>query len=152
MVMPNHLLEREDVIVIVDEAQQSYADYSFWISCIKHQATTKTGARFALFSSYGSATNTALSIPGSAPVTLEHTQRVSLTVQPQHEHAISLCFSPEEVIEICDRLTCDLAGNSTFSISREVIEHIYLLANGHPGLTDGILRSVVDLEVNISLL
>jgi len=145
---PQNFMARSDVIVIIDEAQLSYAsnDQGIWIECIKNQSQTTVGPYFALFSSFGSASSTTLEIVGSAPVTLEKRQRVSLIPQPNWPHDISLCFTPEEVQDLCERLI----GNRNFTVEPDALEHLFVQTNGHPGLTDALLRSLFDRRVSTS--
>lgn len=47
---------RENVLLIIDEAQGSYNDKEFWAFLVKPVADTRTGPMIALFGSYGSPT------------------------------------------------------------------------------------------------
>ena len=149
VVSPVDFMARSDVIVIIDEAQSSYSNTQFWLECIKNQATVNTaGPRFAMFASYGSATTHALTLLTSSPITLEPQQRVSLTIQPQSGHDIALCFSIDEVKDVCHRFSSDSAGVPRFQFHPDVVEHLYILTNGHPGLVTGLLWTIVELEVS----
>ena len=141
-------LDRSDVIVIIDEAQLSYSNIPFWIECIKRQASNTVGPHFAMFSSYGSASTTAVIVPGSSPITLEPLQKVSLTIQPRSGHDIALCFSIDEVKDVCRRFSSDSAGVPRFQFHPDVVEHLYMLTNGHPGLITGLLQTIIELEVS----
>jgi hypothetical protein len=110
----DNLYVREDVILIVDEAQVSYNEPSFWVGFEKHQSAlgNTSGLRLVMFSSFGSATSVALRIPGSAPITLEPQQRVSLTKQPHlpYCHGVGRdinvqCVLIKEMIIIVDHYT-----------------------------------------------
>ena len=147
-VSPVDFMARSDVIVIIDEAQLSYSYIPFWLECIKNQATNRVGPRFAMFASYGSASTYALTLPSSSPITLEYQQKVSLTIQPQSGHDIALCFSIDEVEDVCRRFSSDSAGVPRFQFHPDVVEHIYMLTNGHPGLITGLLRTIIELEVS----
>jgi hypothetical protein len=139
-------MARSDVIVIINEAHLSYArkDQSMWIECIKNQAHIKAGPRFALFSSFGSATNTVLWIPGSSPVTSERRQRVSLIQQPNWPHQVSLFFNAGEVIDLSKRII----GNRKFSLDSDSLEHLFIQAEGHPGLTHALIRNLFGRPVS----
>ena len=133
---------------MIDEAQLSYAedDQSIWIECLKTQSQSGIGPYFILFSSFGSATETALEIAGSAPITLEKIQCVSLIPQPSWPHDISLCFTLEEVQDLCRRMV----GNRNFTVTRDVLEHLFIQTNGHPGLTRALLQGLFELPVSTS--
>ena len=143
-----NLLSRSNLVIVIDEAQLSYAknDQSIWVECLKTQSQSESGPYFVLFSSFGSATNTALEIAGSAPITLERVQRVSLIPQPDWPHDISLCFTPEEVQDLCSRMV----GNRNFTVAPDVLEHLFIQTNGHPGLTRALLRYLFELPVSTS--
>ncbi|WEW56806.1 hypothetical protein PRK78_002261 [Emydomyces testavorans] len=140
------LLIQNDLVLIIDEAQLSYNHIDFWMTFVKRQVGNGVGPYIILFSSYGSADSTVMSILGSAPVTLEHFQRVSLTPQPDSPHKLSLCFNDEEFDDLCLRFT----NGGEFTISDMVRDYIFQLTNGHPGLCHGLLQSMLDLAVCIS--
>jgi hypothetical protein len=139
---------RSDIIIIIDEAQISYAydDQAIWIECIKNQAHATFGPHFVLFSEFGSASNITLEILGSSPVTLESSQRVPLIVHPDSPHEISLYFTSEEIMELSRRLI----GERNFSINQDALNHLFIQTSGHPGLTDGLLRILFDRPVSRS--
>lgn len=137
---------RKDVVLIVDEAQLSYVQTDFWMECIKTQSLATEGPCIVLFSSYGSADSVALRIEGSAPITLEPCQRVSLVWQYKQPHDVNLCFTLEEFQDVCARHTL-----GQFTIDDDVKDRIYDITSGHPGLTHGILSAMLDLKVRLLL-
>ena len=149
-VKPGSLRSRSDLVIVIDEAQLSYSknDQRIWVECLKNQSQSTFGPHFALFSSFGSASDTAITIEGSAPVTLEKIQRVSLIPQPGWPHDISLCFTRDEVRDLGHRMARDRG----FNIDSDVLEHLFIQANGHPGLTAALLRSLFELPVRTSLI
>ena len=148
VVSPVDFMARSDVIVIIDEAQLSYSNIPFWLECVKNQAAKNTvGPRFVMFASYGSASTHAFTLLGSS-ITLEPQQRVSLTIQPQSGHDFALCFSIDEVEDVCRRFSSDSAGVPRFQFHPDVVEHLYMLTNGHPGLITGLLRTIIELDIS----
>lgn len=137
------IMARPEVVLIVDEAQLSYNQTDFWVQCVKSQSTATGGPYIVLFSSFGSAGSVALRIKGSAPVTLEPYQRVSLTHQPNQPYDVSLCFIMAEFEYVCQRWT-----EGRYTISDEVKVYLYDLTNGHPGLCNGLLAAMLDLKVH----
>ena len=65
------------LLFTIDEAQLSYKDEAFWLSCVKEQAggAPSPNLYLALLSPHGSASATALQIPGSSPIQLKGRQR-----------------------------------------------------------------------------
>jgi hypothetical protein len=143
----NNLISEESfwhqhkVIFVVDEAQLSYQETSFWVECIKSQKNNSCGPRFVLFSSFGSASHIVLKIPGSSPIDLDPNQRVSLFPGP---HGVSLYFTFEECKDLCKSMTRDRG----FSVHEDVLQHLFTLTNGHPGLFHGIFKALIDREAS----
>ena len=130
---------------IIDEAQLSYEDVDFWLSCVKEQAGDTPGPNLYLaLSSYGSASATVLQIPGSSPIQLKERQRVSLTVQPGWPHELALYFSLEEMQDLTKRM---IDGRS-FTVRTDVLNTLSLHTNSHPGLTKALLCSLFDHPVS----
>ncbi|KAK2789857.1 hypothetical protein FQN53_001220 [Emmonsiellopsis sp. PD_33] len=136
-----NLLADKNLVLIVDEAQFSYEQLDFWIGCVKYQSTATGGPYIILFSSYGSADSVAVTIPGSAPVTLEPFQRVSLTHQVNQPYNVCLFLTPDEFEDVCSRWA---AGH--FELSGEVKNYLYNLTSGHAGLCNGLLSTILDLK------
>jgi hypothetical protein len=143
-IQPENFWTNNNVIYIIDEAQLSYEDELFWVECIKTQKDKLVGPYFVLFSLYGSALSIVLEIKGSAPVDLIKEQRVPLTPQPGWPHDITLCFTVEELRNMCQRMI----GQRGFTVDADVLEHLFILTNGHPGLARGLLVSLLDREVS----
>ncbi|KAF8540070.1 hypothetical protein BDD12DRAFT_835165 [Trichophaea hybrida] len=141
-IQPEKFWANENVIYIIDEAQLSYEDELFWIECIKMRKDRSVGPYFVLFSSYGSASSIVLEIKGSAPVDLRTEQCVPLTPQPDWPHDITLCFTAEELRDMCQRIV----GQRGFTVDADVLEHLFILTNGHPGLAQGLFLSLLDRE------
>lgn len=147
-VVPAHsqeLLTRSDLLLIVDQVQLTYEHEDFWLQLIKGQAQfgQSIGLYVILFSSFGSADSIALQIEGSAPITLDPLQRISLKAQPGRPDDIALCFTRSEFNHVCE------LHNTNFRLHADVRDRIYALTNGHPGLCFGILFSLKDLIVCI---
>jgi hypothetical protein len=85
-----------------------------------------------------------LKIANSAPIQFLPAQRVSLTQSPDWPHDLALCFSPEEVIDLCQKII----GTRRFTVAPDVLEHLYIMTNGHPGLTVCLLEGLFDRPVS----
>jgi len=101
---------------------------------LKGQKDNSSGPFLILFSSFGSPTTTVPKIKGSAPVDLSPRQRVSLLPQVDGATDLSLCFDFNEVEDLCS----SMIGNR-FNVDLEVRQYLFVLTNGHPGLTCGLL-------------
>jgi hypothetical protein len=92
-------LQRQNTLIIIDEAQRSYTFDSFWNRFIKTLASDGGGPLVILFSSFGSAAGSPIEIPpdtGSAPVQFRPDQRISIQSLPYTNLKVSLYFNREE--------------------------------------------------------
>jgi hypothetical protein len=144
--------DSKDVIFIIDEAQLSYKDKPFWVDCLKSwkdyissREDEKSGPYFVLFSSFGSPSSITLEIDGSSPVDLAHNQRVSLLPATDGVPGLGVCFTFEEVKDVCSALI----AHRNFTVHEDVLKYLFELANGHAGLTRGLLNSLFEREVSI---
>ncbi len=86
---------RENVLLIIDEAQGSYNDKEFWAFLVKQVADTGTGPMIALFGSYGSPTQG----PGPqlTPMYFAPAQRMSIRpLQTSNNMQLAIYFTREE--------------------------------------------------------
>jgi hypothetical protein len=132
---------QHNAIFVLDEAQLSYQETSFWVECIKSQKDNDSGPRFVLFSSFGSASHIALKIRGSSPIDLHPNQRVSLFPGP---NGVSLYFTFKE----CEDLSKSMTLNRGFNVAEDVLQHLFTLTNGHPGLFHGLFKALIDREAS----
>jgi hypothetical protein len=135
--------DSHNIIFIIDEAQLSYKDPKFWMECIKSQKQATTGPYIILFSPFGSPSSIALRIDGSAPIDLSPQQRVSLLPSTDGVSNIGVCFTFEEVKDVCSAMT----GDRTFRVCEDILRHLFTLTNGHPGLTHSLLQCLFEREV-----
>ena len=83
---------RKPILIIVDEAQLSYTDHGFWIELVKGKTTLSRtpNLRIVLLSSWGSASDEVLRVPGSATILLSTDQRMDLIPQSGWQHSLAL--------------------------------------------------------------
>jgi hypothetical protein len=139
VVTSSEILDK-NIVIILDEAQTSYVDDLLWLGPIKTQSGQLSGLSFCLFASYGSPTSGAPEYPPQCtPVHLGAAQRVSLTISSdQFAPDISLFFREEEFKDAVDRLCSNPSiGLDLDSAARK---YLFLMTNGHPGATTGIVR------------
>ncbi|KAL4788605.1 hypothetical protein BJX76DRAFT_1427 [Aspergillus varians] len=122
-------------IILVDEAQASYTDYSFWNTIIKERRSGEgKDIKICLFCSYGSPlTGLEVDRVWFTPVNFGPAQRITLTPQPGEDSPkLGLFFTPDEFAEAVLLLTTH-KYDEKFTIDDEAISYLYELTNGHPG-------------------
>lgn len=99
-----------DIVIIVDEAQMSYHDTSFWLGFVKTQNGRRGGPRVCLLCSYGSPTGGVTDMEAGSPVGFIGLQkRVSLTVSKiPYAPTISLFYDRREFDDVVRRLCADI--------------------------------------------
>jgi hypothetical protein len=130
-----------DDVLIVDDAQSSYWDHSFWFYTLKLMMD-RTRYRIITFASYGSNTGSnplaALATPFYAPPY----QFIGLYSIESAEDKIQLCLSKEEYNDF----VYIVFPNSHFDSS--LLNSIYDLTNGHVGACRDILDVITEHEVS----
>ncbi|KAL4916695.1 hypothetical protein BDW62DRAFT_211811 [Aspergillus aurantiobrunneus] len=101
-------------VILIDEAQGSYADIGFWNTVIKdRRSSLGYNIKICLFSSYGSP--------------------ASLTPQPnERAPKIGLFFTKEEFDQAVDLLTTR-QYEEKFDVDAEARKYLFALTDGHPG-------------------
>ncbi|KAH0558586.1 hypothetical protein GP486_004759 [Trichoglossum hirsutum] len=122
-------------LIIIDEAQMTYAYGSLWADLIKN-ITPTSGLKIALFASYGSPRNSPLITFNTAttiitPMILNTDQRISIRRSSRNPN-LGLFFSYTEFKDVVARVCeyCVRAG--AFLLSTETVEYIWEITNGHP--------------------
>ncbi|KAA8895773.1 hypothetical protein FN846DRAFT_817875 [Sphaerosporella brunnea] len=131
-----------NVLLIVDEAQNSYRFASFWNELIKYQAQgVKEGPYIALFSSFGSpsAGTSQTEDDYTTPPHLKAEQRVSMRPLPDNNPAVSLYLTRSEFSEVVLRAKTNAEGLH-FSVSKKVEDFLFDVSAGHPGCTSALLE------------
>jgi hypothetical protein len=59
-------------------------------------------------------------------------------------HGVSLYFTFEE----CEDLSKSLTLNRGFNVAEDVLQHLFTLTNGHPGLFHGLFKALIDREAS----
>ncbi|KAL4937462.1 hypothetical protein BDV06DRAFT_215887 [Aspergillus oleicola] len=122
-------------VILVDEAQGSYADIGFWNTVIKdRRSSLGHDIKICLFSSYGSPwTGLDSNKVVFTPATFGPRQRVTLTPQPnERAPKIGLFFTEEEFDQAVDLLTTR-QYEEKFDIDVEARRYLFALTDGHPG-------------------
>ncbi|OJD12521.1 hypothetical protein AJ78_06903 [Emergomyces pasteurianus Ep9510] len=135
---PDYILS-SNVVFIIDEAQQTYSCPEFWYVVIKTQSMRQSGARFCLFSSFGSPITGVLDFPKTfPPPILSPRQRISLTPSSGPESPdVALFYDATEYSDVVRRFCRHPARNSNFEVAAQ--EYIYSFTNGHPGAINSLL-------------
>lgn len=135
------ILEYSNLLLICDEAQNSYPFTTFWNDLVKVQSQgTSTGPYIAMFSSWGSPSPTAVAYDGSAPAYLSPDQRVSIS---------TLYFTREEFEDVVTRV-CDVAEREgpSFRLHSLLVDYLFGVTSGHPGCTRAVLDVLIHSDVS----
>ena len=141
------IIRDSNMVLIVDECQNSYEYESFWNDLIKRQASgAAAGPYIALFSSFGSPGEIPVRYSGgSAPVQLSDAQRVSL--RPTVHVEFGLFFDESEFLEVVHHATTKEQYGQPFVPAAETKKMIWDLTSGHPGATRALLDLLIHAEV-----
>jgi hypothetical protein len=139
-------------LIIIDEAQITYAYSSLWADLIK-SITPTSSLKVALFASYGSPYNTPLTISDTAtatttPMSLNMNQRISIRRSSQNPN-LGLFFSYIEFKDVVARVCEYYVRAGAFLLSPETIEYIWEITNGHPAGVRVMLDTLATSEVSI---
>lgn len=135
-----------DVVFVMDEAQESYTDQAFWLSVLKAQSGQGCGPCFCLFSSYGSpSTGLSALTMQSTPLRFGSRQRVSLVrscngFSPQ----IGLFYTEDEFRDVVQRRTT-LPDRSAFSFDNDSLSYLFSVTNGHPAAVTALVDYIYEV-------
>jgi hypothetical protein len=135
-------------VIIVDEAQMSYSDSSFWNIIIKDllDGRQRADIKICLFCSYGSAlrgvdARHVLYTPG----VIKPAQRVTLTPQENESSPrIGLFFTMVEFNDTVSRLI-RYKFEEQFTLDEEAASYIFSFTNGHPGGVSSVMEYIYDV-------
>lgn len=141
-------------VVILDEAQYSYKDRKLWYTVMKTACGVDSGARFCIFSSYGSPTTGAPRqdyLPSVAPPIFRPSQRVSLMISPSEDTPdLCLFLQRDEYHDVVDRF-CRMIKEFTLlseclqdRLSGRALPTIEMIGNNASGITDVLLKILRD--------
>lgn len=134
---------RENVVLIIDEAQGSYNDNESWAFLEKPVADTRTGPMIALFGSCWSLTHG----PGLqlTPMHFAPAQRMSTRPLETSKTQLSIFFTREEFENVI-ALISNQSGlqGQPFRLTTDCIDHLWLFSNGHPGGIVALLKVLMD--------
>jgi hypothetical protein len=136
----DRLFKYNDVVFIMDEAQETYIHTDFWIGLIKDRLSTSCGTKVCLFTSYGNPAEGPINYPAnSKPGRIDFVQRVGITPSlvsggPQ----FGLFYNKEEFEDTLQRFN---THHSTDPLPLGVSARSYLfsMTNGHPGAVGGMM-------------
>ncbi|RAL12920.1 uncharacterized protein BO97DRAFT_424100 [Aspergillus homomorphus CBS 101889] len=132
--------ENSDLVFIVDDAHETYADTDFWPNVIEARLNRQLGPRFCLFTSYGLPTTEPLrKLPDGIMQKWQKWTRVALLRQRLASPEISLFYSLQEMHDVIARYNKATTGHK---ISENEKACIMRLTNGHPGMISAILDYV----------
>ena len=128
-----HWTNKVKTVIIIDEAQASYNDFTFWANLVKPVADTCFGPMIALFSSYGSPLE---GRPAGKIGLMRFAFGQQMSIRPLTRDNIqfSIFFARQEFEDLI-RLTRSQSGvdGEPFVLSTGCIEHLWHYSNRHPG-------------------
>ena len=142
-------------ILLIDEAQGSYADTLFWNSIIKERLSHEgRDINICLFCYYGSPVSgvdreLVLDIDTRAftPAHFKPAQRVTLTPQSgPSSPPIGLFFTRSEFADAAQRLIANSRFQEKFTLRPDAEDYLHSLTDGHPGGLSSVLKYIHDVS------
>ncbi|KAL2819130.1 hypothetical protein BJX63DRAFT_28379 [Aspergillus granulosus] len=130
-------------ILLVDEAQLSYKDESFWIGIIKllQSGLASTDIKFCLFSSYGNPITGVEHVPYT-PATFKPKQRVDFTIQPEGPQ-LGIFFTELESYHAIDQISKHGRRPLIATFDDKAKDYLFSLTNGHPGCLSALVDFII---------
>jgi hypothetical protein len=145
-----NLRDYSNLLLIIDEAQNSYRFTSFWIDLVKLQAQEgDAGPYIAMFSSFGSPSSQVIQqeeFDHSPPPFLKPEQRISMRPLSENNPVVSLYFNKSEFLEVVGRFSAHTIGQP-FDLEEGAMDFLFDVTAGHPGCTSAILHVLLNAEV-----
>jgi hypothetical protein len=129
----------DDVVFIIDEAQETYIHTDFWLEFIKERLSNSCGTKVCLFTSYGSPAKGPIDYPANlTPVHIGFGQRVGITPSlvsggPQ----FGLFYNTHEFEDTLERFNKHSAV--PLPLDAEAKSYLFSMTNGHPGVVGGMM-------------
>lgn len=137
-----------NLLLICDEAQNSYQFHGFWNDFIKMQASgAQAGPYIAMFSSFGSPAATVVPFPGSAPPYLSLEQRLSMHPR-DNSRAVSLYFRRTEFDDVIQRVCRPAHAHEPLLPGKDLVDYLYKITSGHPGCVRAMLGVLIQSNVS----
>ncbi|PGG96804.1 hypothetical protein AJ79_09449 [Helicocarpus griseus UAMH5409] len=140
--MDRHSFMCSNVVVIFDEAQETYKHLALWTDLIKTQGGNTEGPRVCLFSSYGSPAAGATDYPlYTTPPYIAPPQRVSITKSKLNgARNVSLFYDEEEFEAVVDAFCQN--PSTAYTLDAEARNYLLHMTNGHPGAVNSLLHFI----------
>lgn len=140
-------LRKTNTLILLDEAQATYTDVVLWPFLIKPVAENRSGPMIALFGSYGSPIEGPRSFE-ITPMQFAPDQRMSLRPISCDDSKLSIFFTRSEFDDCISRIvTASKVDEQPFLPSKEFVEQLWVLTNGHPGVTREMMRFLMNALV-----
>lgn len=140
-------LLKTHLLLLIDEAQNTYSDQVLWPYLIKPVAEGRYGPMIALFGAYGSPSGGPIS-GMIMPMQFAPDQRMSLRPIPSDDSGLSIIFTRSEFKDCISRIVthCSLCGQP-FLPSEKFVEQLWVMTNGHPGVMRELMRFLMEATV-----
>lgn len=148
LILPwDEYLPKTNLLILLDEAQATHSDQVLWPYLIKPVAEARYGPMIALFGSYGSPSAGPMSFP-ITPMQFAPDQRMSLRPLSSKDSDLSIFFTRSECKDCISRIVAhsSLCGQP-FLPCEEFVEQLWVMTNGHPGVTRELMRFLMEATV-----
>jgi hypothetical protein len=139
-----------DMTFIIDEAQTAYTDKDLW-EVIKSRRDQRTGAKFCLFTVYGSPSQGIRTETDPTPDPLRSVKQVSILRSHREDSPdIRLFYDKAEFEDVLTRY-CAHPGHK-LPLEKAARTYLYSITNGHPGAVISMLLYLYRVFISRSFL
>jgi hypothetical protein len=136
------ILEAKNYVILIDEAQRTYSNLLLWGTLMKDCANLG-GAKFALFSAYGSAGGCPSKVKSGTPPVLQLNQRISL--HPTGDPPVGLLLTEAEAIDIVDRIcNTTIANTKSTKFTEKLRDFLIRISGYHVGALASLVKAALD--------
>lgn len=140
-------LSKTNRLILLDEAQATCSDLELWSSLIKPVAEGRYGPMIALFGLFWFAVSWAHVISDNTHAICAN-QRISLRPLSSNESNPSIFFTRPEFQDCISRIvTHSIHSGQPFLPCEDFVEQLWVMTNGHPGVTRELMRFLMDATV-----
>lgn len=136
-----------NLLILMNGIHDVYLNKVLWPLLIKPIAKKRYGPMIALFGPYGRCIDNR-TLPQIVPMDLASDQQLSLRPLPNSNSKLSILFTRSE-FEDCMTRVIKQSGicKKSFLPSKEFIEQLWVMTNGHPGVFNEMIRFLIEAEV-----
>ena len=138
---------KTNLLILMNEVHDVYLNKVLWPLLIKPVAKRRYGPMIAIFGPYSYRMEN-FAFPQIVPMDLASDQQMSLRPLPNSNSKLSILFTRSE-FEDCMTRVVKQSGihKKPFLPSKEFIEQLWVMTNGHPGVFKEMMRFLIKAEV-----